>query len=136
MGFLEDFEYKLSSLVGEGRRFKNNAALARYCDLDPSYTHKLTRGSGKKTLEPFGKLLDKLDARLVFPDDNYRMFESANGETNSEQLNELKEKYRLALELIEAKNQIIASKNEKIQQLESAQPSKNEAPKRQEADLA
>lgn len=67
MGFYEDFLNGLSGLVGEGRRFKDNAALADFCGVQPSYTHRYLKGERGKNLKALGSILDALGADLVFP---------------------------------------------------------------------
>ena len=57
-----------SGLVGDGKRFKTNVDLAKFCGVDPSYTHRLAKGiSGKKHLEAFAAVLDKLGVSFLVP---------------------------------------------------------------------
>ena len=71
MSFTQGLNNFFSELVGDGKRFKTNVDLARFCGVDPSYTHRLTKGiTGKKNLEVFAGVLDKLGASLRSPGDH------------------------------------------------------------------
>lgn len=69
MSFVEDLYTGLTNLVGEGKRFRNNAELARFCDVEPIFTHRYLQGP-KKGLEAIGSVLDTLGVKLLFPDEN------------------------------------------------------------------
>ena len=68
MGFYKDLNDGLNSLVGEGKRFKTNADLARFCDVDPSLTHRHLKGKHGKSLEAISNVLDRIGAKVVFLD--------------------------------------------------------------------
>lgn len=69
MSFVDDLHNGLTNLVGDGRRFKNNSDLARFCGVEPIFTHRYLQGP-KKGLEAIGDVLDKLGAKLVFANDS------------------------------------------------------------------
>lgn len=69
MGFYEDFINGLASSYGPGKRFENNAQLAKYVGVQPVQTQRYVDGERERNLSAIGKVLDKLGAKLVFPDD-------------------------------------------------------------------
>ena len=68
MGFYEDLVNGLKACFGEGRRFKNNAEMARFCGVQPTQTLRYTNGQREKHLRALGNILDALGARLVWPE--------------------------------------------------------------------
>ena len=69
MSFVNDLHNGLTNLVGDGKRFRNNSELARYCNVEPIFTHRYLHGP-KKGLTAIGDVLDKLGAKLVFPEED------------------------------------------------------------------
>jgi hypothetical protein len=67
MGFYDDFYSGLNSFIGEGRRFKNNNQMAKFCDVTPAQMSLYTSGKRKIHLQSIGKILDRLGAKLYFP---------------------------------------------------------------------
>lgn len=69
MGFTDQIRQALTSRVGKGKRFANNKRMADDLEIDPSQLNRFLKRERGLTADSIGKILDKLGARIVFPDE-------------------------------------------------------------------
>lgn len=69
MGFSEELRQRLGAMIGEGEAFPNKKRMADALDVDPSQLNRFLSGQRGLTLESLGRMLDKLGARVAFPDE-------------------------------------------------------------------
>lgn len=72
MSFTKSLEKFLSEIVGKGKRFATNAAPARHCGVDTSYSWRMLQMARnmkpESNLGKFAAFLDKVGARVVSDD--------------------------------------------------------------------
>ncbi|WP_022662128.1 S24 family peptidase [Paucidesulfovibrio longus] len=69
MGFTDDLRNRLNNLVGRGSCFPNKKRMADSLEVDPSQLNRFLSGERGLTVDSLGRILDKLGARIAFPDD-------------------------------------------------------------------
>lgn len=69
MTFTDQIRQALSSRVGKGKRFANNKRMADELEVDPSQLNRFLKRERGLTADSLGKILDRLGARIMFPDE-------------------------------------------------------------------
>lgn len=69
MSFTDQIRQALSSRVGKGKRFANNKRMADELEVDPSQLNRFLKRERGLTADSLGKILDRLGARIMFPDE-------------------------------------------------------------------
>ena len=69
MGFTDQVRTALLERIGLGKRFANNKRMADELGVDPSQLNRFLKQERGLNAQSLGKILDGLDAKLVFPDD-------------------------------------------------------------------
>ncbi|MGE4553081.1 MAG: helix-turn-helix transcriptional regulator [Desulfovibrionaceae bacterium] len=70
MGFSEELRQRLAAMIGEGESFPNKKRMADALEVDPSQLNRFLSGQRGLTLESLGRMLDKLGARICFPNEH------------------------------------------------------------------
>ncbi|SKA85579.1 Peptidase S24-like [Paucidesulfovibrio gracilis DSM 16080] len=69
MAFTDELRNRLKELVGKGKPFPNKKRMADALEVDPSQLNRFLSGERGLTVDSLGRILDRLGARLAFPDD-------------------------------------------------------------------
>lgn len=69
MGFYEDLMKGLNELIGEEAPYRNQAELARACNVDPMRVHRLLKEKRPTNLQKLAEILDGVGAKITFPQD-------------------------------------------------------------------